>query len=99
MGQGKVIATAASNTADAVCGAYKQCACSNGTGASGTQCPVDGNIKCVSCNSGFRKEGLWCDKIPTTPPTSSGPIIPQYSQYLNFQSLPWRGHQLDPDLW
>merc|ERR1719163_1167051 len=51
--QGKVVQTAASNTADAVCGANKQCTCSNGTGATGTACPSDGAAKCTACGRGY----------------------------------------------
>ena len=51
--QGRMIATPADNTADAVCGALKQCTCSHGTGAVGNACPVAGAEKCASCSGPF----------------------------------------------
>jgi hypothetical protein len=51
--QGKVVATAASNTVDAVCGAPKQCTCAHGTGAVGTACPANSAAKCMSCSGAF----------------------------------------------
>ena len=30
-----------------------RCACKNGVGATGTDCPVNGAVKCASCNHGF----------------------------------------------
>ena len=49
-----------------------KCNCQNGVGASGSECPINGMTKCVSCNSGFYKkysdetklqeEDFYCDR-------------------------------------
>jgi uncharacterized protein YegL len=38
------------------------CTCSNGAGATGTNCPSHNSAKCVSCNSGFILEGTVCNQ-------------------------------------
>ena len=52
---GLVETTPAHDTVDAVCGAEKQCTCSNGTGTTGKSCPVNGLTRCVpgSCSIGY----------------------------------------------
>ena len=47
---------------DGTC-ALKACTCSNGTGATGTSCPSNGNAKCKSCNRGYKLSGGSCGKI------------------------------------
>merc|ERR1739848_947052 len=36
------------------------CSCTDGTGATGTDCPADGDVKCVSCDAGFTLENDAC---------------------------------------
>jgi len=37
-----------------------QCVCTNGTGATNTACPTDGDVKCMSCGTGFNLS----DEVP-----------------------------------
>ena len=53
-------ATEADNTADAVFGDDKQCECSNGTGATGPNCPKNGEEKCTACSGDFFLDGETC---------------------------------------
>mmetsp|Transcript_58936 Transcript_58936/g.140399 ORF Transcript_58936/g.140399 Transcript_58936/m.140399 type:complete len:1279 (+) Transcript_58936:52-3888(+) len=39
---------------------FKKCTCSNGKLAQGTDCPSNGNAKCMSCDAGFRLEKDQC---------------------------------------
>ena len=47
---GKDTNKAGTPSSDAVCGKDKQCSCAKGTGASGSNCPKTGDIKCVECD-------------------------------------------------
>merc|ERR1712048_147762 len=49
-----------SNIADAVCGEDFQCACANGTPATGAACPSHGGKKCVSCRGKYYLAGGSC---------------------------------------
>ena len=67
---GKVEANAATNSADAVCGADKTCLCATGTANTGTSCPTNGATSCrdadtVKCLSTCGHSGpcSWCDKV------------------------------------
>jgi hypothetical protein len=40
--------------------AVKTCTCNNGVGASGTDCPTDGDPKCTSCDGGHYLSGTVC---------------------------------------
>ena len=53
--EGLVVQAQASDAADAVCGEQKQCMCDNGTGATGTSCPVDGEPHCLACDAGHTR--------------------------------------------
>ena len=81
---GKTTTSAASNAANAVCGAEKQCTCSNGNGAKGTACTTNGNAQCASCTGSFYlKNGAcsqWTDcnslgKTTTTGATNSNDAV------------------------
>ena len=39
-----------------------QCDCTNGQGASGADCLVDGGVKCMGCEDGFRLENGLCEE-------------------------------------
>ena len=59
---GKTTTSAASNAANAVCGADKQCTCSNGNGAKGTACTTNGNAQCASCTGSFYLKNGACSQ-------------------------------------
>ena len=42
------------------------CKCSNGTGATGTDCPMHNTAKCVSCNTGYYLNGDACEAYTCT---------------------------------
>jgi len=48
------------------------CSCSNGQGATNTNCPVNGQAKCVSCNAGFNLAGDACNQNVCTCSNGNG---------------------------
>jgi len=58
---GRVQRSPGSPSTDAVCGGFKQCTCSNGTGTTGVDCPQDNAAACAQCDQGFFLDGRRCD--------------------------------------
>ena len=50
----------------------KQCTCSNGSGATGTNCPNNGDAKCASCNNGYYLNGTSCSVLSRCYSAKSG---------------------------
>ena len=55
---GKVEANAATNSADAVCGADKTCLCATGSATTGTSCPTNGATSCRDADTGGGGSGF-----------------------------------------